>query len=136
MAGSRYGSHPGDRKHHHRSEKPSRITRKPISKHEKYGAKGRRARRNAEKRNSSGSESSDLDSGSPRAKDKRESGNASGTAGASKDPPLPLDDGNTRSEVDVNFISKSAGILKAESMQEAAMAANPEAAAETNTAEQ
>jgi len=29
-----------------------------------------------------------------------------------------LDDGQTRSEVDINCISKSAGILKAESMQE------------------
>ena len=44
---------------------------------------------------------------------------ASGASGANaKDNVVPLDDGQTRSEVDVNFISKSAGILKAETMQE------------------
>ena len=42
---------------------------------------------------------------------KGDSAAASGTGEA-----LPLDDGQTRSEVDVNFISKSAGILKAETM--------------------
>ena len=42
---------------------------------------------------------------------------ASGAGGANaKDTVVPLDDGQTRSEVDVNFISKSAGILKAETM--------------------
>ena len=40
---------------------------------------------------------------------------------------MPLDDGQTRSEVDINFISKSAGILKAETMQEKAH--DPEVAA-------
>ena len=34
---------------------------------------------------------------------------------------LNLDDGQTRSEVDVNLISKSAGILKAETMYEQAL---------------
>ena len=41
-----------------------------------------------------------------------------GASAKDKDNVVPLDDGQTRSEVDVNFISKSAGNLKAETMQE------------------
>jgi len=104
QSGGRYGSHPGDRQSNRnrgeRSEQTtSRIGKKAISKNEKYRSKQRQARKGGD----NSDESSDLDnSKSPQNADR------------------PLDDGQTRSEVDINCISKSAGILKAESMQEQA----------------
>ena len=107
---SRFGSHPGDRNDRRSKEerRPAKVGNKVISKPEKYRA----AHRNARKKEVS-EESSDLDD-SDRSKGR------------------PLDDGQTRSEVDVNFISKSAGILKAETMQEQARGV---AQAEIGTAE-
>lgn len=95
---SRFGSHPGD--HKNRDRETTKISKKHISKPEKY-RQGRRGRKD-----NSDDESSELD----------QSVNSKEQAGQA------LDDGQTRSEVVVNFISKSAGILKAETMQENAAA--------------
>lgn len=119
--GSRFGSHPGDRRKRDNrdGETQKRVGRKQISKNEKYGRSGRRGRR----QDDSDGESSDLENSADKNKDE-----------SPKEQQVPaLDDGQTRSEVDVNFISKSAGILKAETMQEQVQAVTePAAAAITN----
>ena len=90
--GSRFGSHPGD--HKNRDRESTKISKKHISKPEKY-RQGRRG-----KKDNSDDESSELDQ----------------SVGSKDQGGQALDDGQTRSEVVVNFISKSAGILKAETM--------------------
>lgn len=114
QSGGRYGSHPGDRQgNRNRGERDQqtttqRIGKKAISKTDKYRSKQRQARKGGD----NSDESSDLDnSKSPQNSDR------------------PLDDGQTRAEVDINCISKSAGILKAESMQEQAGDATTQPAA-------
>merc|ERR1712060_106182 len=101
--GSRYGNS-GDRREKDRGA--SKLTKKTISKPDKY-REGLRKRRGSQ----------DSDDGESSGFEPKE-----GEQAGEEVAPKALDDGQTRSEVAVNFISKSAGILKAETMQEEAIA--------------